>query len=211
MSIRLEKKQQTRQALMDAALAWVDEGQDFSSISIREVAKRAGVVPTAFYRHFTDMEDVALNLVDELSIALRKLMREARQKSRITENMIADSVNLYVANLLSHKALFRFMSQALSGGSATLRRAVRNEMQFFARELEADVRAMGLLPNLSAHMLQWVTQLVINTVAGITLELLDIPDNQPSQKQELIEKTICQVKIVLIGSVHWKEPTQPPQ
>ena len=50
---------------MNSALQWVEEGQHFSSLSIREVAKRAGVVPTAFYRHFKDLDDLALNLVDE--------------------------------------------------------------------------------------------------------------------------------------------------
>ncbi len=204
MSIRLEKKQLTRQSLMDAALAWVDEGQDFSAISIREVAKRAGVVPTAFYRHFTDMEDLALNLVDELSIALRRLMREARQKNQQAGHMISDSVRLYVAHLLAHRALFRFMSQALSGGSATLRRAVRIEMQFFARELEADLQAMKLLPHLSAQMRENISQLVIYTVAGITVELLDIPANQPAQHEKLIHKTIAQVQVVMLGAAHWK-------
>ena len=52
---RQERKQRTRQALLDAALDLLDE-QSFSSLSLRQVTRAARVVPTAFYRHFDDME-----------------------------------------------------------------------------------------------------------------------------------------------------------
>ena len=55
MSIRDERKQQSRQALLDAALSLSTSGRSFSSISLREVAREVGLVPTAFYRHFQDM------------------------------------------------------------------------------------------------------------------------------------------------------------
>src|SRR5690606_40642806 len=58
MSTRESKKKQTRQALMNAALELVGRGDNFASISLREVAKNAGVVPTSFYRHFETMEDL---------------------------------------------------------------------------------------------------------------------------------------------------------
>ncbi|MFA9204327.1 MAG: hypothetical protein ACEQSD_10050, partial [Flavobacteriales bacterium] len=54
MSLRDERKQQTRQALLDAALGLSTAGRSFSIISLREVAREAGLVPTAFYRHFVD-------------------------------------------------------------------------------------------------------------------------------------------------------------
>lgn len=203
MSIRLEKKQQTRQALMDAALAWVAEGQDLSSVSIREVAKRAGVVPTAFYRHFSDMNDLALNLVDELSIVLRQLMRETRQKTRVAARMIQDSVTLYAEQVAKRPALFRFMSQALSGGSPALRRSVHQEIRYFARELEADIKLLNLLPNLPPDILQAIALLVINTVASTTVELLDTPPNQPADRDQVIQRTIRQLQVVFLGAAHW--------
>ena len=52
MTIRDDRKQQTRQTLLDAALKLMGDGRSFVSISLREVTREAGVVPTAFYRHF---------------------------------------------------------------------------------------------------------------------------------------------------------------
>ena len=43
----------------------------FGSLSLREVTREAGVVPTAFYRHFANMEELGLALVDESFRTLR--------------------------------------------------------------------------------------------------------------------------------------------
>ena len=45
MSARAEQKQQTRLALMDAARRLMDSGRGFGSLSLREVARAAGIVP----------------------------------------------------------------------------------------------------------------------------------------------------------------------
>ena len=48
MTIRDDRKQQTRQTLLDAALKLMGDGRSFVSISLREVTREVGVVPTAF-------------------------------------------------------------------------------------------------------------------------------------------------------------------
>ncbi len=144
MKNRQERKLLTRQSLMNAALEWVEEGQHFSSLSIREVAKRAGVVPTAFYRHFKDLDDLALNLVDELSLVLRQLMREARQNRGAPGNIIRDSVTQFCDYVVSQRVFFLFMAQSMTGGSGVIRQAVRSELQFFAKELVSDLQRLNL-------------------------------------------------------------------
>jgi len=134
MKNRQERKLLTRQSLMNAALQWVEEGQHFSSLSIREVAKRAGVVPTAFYRHFKDLDDLALNLVDELSLVLRQLMREVRQNRVAPTNIIRDSVQQYCQYVAAQRVFFLFMSQSMTGGTSLIRQAVRSELQYFAKD-----------------------------------------------------------------------------
>lgn len=49
---REQKKRQTRQAFFNAVLDLCMSGQGYSSISLRQVTREVGVVPTAFYRHF---------------------------------------------------------------------------------------------------------------------------------------------------------------
>ena len=76
---RAERKQRTRNHLLESALRLMEEGRSFTSLGLREVTRAAGVVPTSFYRHFEDMDQLALALVEETGITLRRLLREARQ------------------------------------------------------------------------------------------------------------------------------------
>ena len=50
---------------MDAAAAELASGRSFDTLSLREVAKLAGIAPTSFYRHFHDMEGLGLALIEE--------------------------------------------------------------------------------------------------------------------------------------------------
>ena len=68
MSKRDERKQQSRQALLDAVLALSASGRAFSSMSLREIARHAGLVPAAFYRHFADLDQLGLELVDQAAL-----------------------------------------------------------------------------------------------------------------------------------------------
>ncbi|MGL5267720.1 MAG: TetR family transcriptional regulator, partial [Plesiomonas shigelloides] len=52
MGVRAEQKERTRRALIDAAFSQLSVERSFSSLSLREVAREAGIAPTSFYRHF---------------------------------------------------------------------------------------------------------------------------------------------------------------
>ena len=183
MSTRLEKKLKTRNNLMFGALGLVAEGQHFSTISIREVAKSAQVVPTSFYRHFTDMDDLGLALVDELSLILRQLMRRARQEVISPDMIIQNSVNLFVEHVYTNKSFFIFMSQEMTGGSQKLRDAIRSELLYFANELATDLRKLHLLDHLPVDVADQLCLQTIMTVAMNTPELLDVqPDNKAVER-----------------------------
>ena len=76
---RQEQKLKTRQNIVEAAFSLLDEKRSLSAISLREVAREAGIAPTSFYRHFKDIDELGLTLVDEAGLALRQLMRQARR------------------------------------------------------------------------------------------------------------------------------------
>ena len=72
---RAQQKERTRRAIVDAAFAQLSPDKGFSSLSLREVAREAGIAPTSFYRHFADMDELGLTLVDEAGLMLRQLLR----------------------------------------------------------------------------------------------------------------------------------------
>lgn len=78
--IRAIQKEKTRRALVDAAFNQLTADKSFSNLSLREVAREAGIAPTSFYRHFKDMDELGLAMVDESGLILRQLMRQARKR-----------------------------------------------------------------------------------------------------------------------------------
>lgn len=204
MSSQLNRKLQTRKALLDATLALVEEGRHFSSISLREIAKKAGVAPNAFYRHFKDIDELGLALTDELSMMLRQLMRQARMQSLAADRMIYDSVDFYIAHVFTHPALFRFMAQIKTGGSPAMREAIRHELSYFSKELVSDLHRLRILPHLEPEDMEMLGHMVVNTVSSIGTELLDLPEDNDHLVAQVRARTVKQIRLAFIGAQSWK-------
>jgi AcrR family transcriptional regulator len=204
MQTRDEKKAQTRKSLMDAALSLTGNGSNFSSISLREVAKNAGVVPTSFYRHFTDMEELGLNIIDDLGLMLRKLMRTARQNEDYFDALAKSSVEFYANYVCTHKNYFYFMEQVKTGGTPTLRKAIRKELKYFANELVSDVRPLKNLANIDDADLDILCQLIVETVFENTIDLLDQAEVDPRYIETYTEHTLKKLRLIWLGAIAWR-------
>src|SRR4051812_11740442 len=120
---RSERKAVTHRALLQAALSLVGEGRSFSTIGLREIARQAGVVPNAFYRHFRNTDELGLELVEEVGITLRRLLREARQVELVQGDLLRRSVKVYQDYVRANRLQFQFIASERSGGSRVLRLA----------------------------------------------------------------------------------------
>ena len=97
-----------RRALIDASLALISE-EGFSALTLREVARRAGVTHAAPYRHFADKEALLAAVAEEGFRSMAAQMRERMaQESGPAERLIACGV-AYVLFAVQHSAHFRVM------------------------------------------------------------------------------------------------------
>ena len=132
---RQEQKLKTRQSIIDAAFQLLNENRTLSAISLREVAREAGIAPTSFYRHFKDMDELGLTLVDEAGLALRQLMRQARRRIASGGGVIDTSVDTFMEFITASSNVFRLLLREHTGTSAAYRLAVSREIQHFTDEL----------------------------------------------------------------------------
>ena len=58
MGVRAQQKEKTRRSLVEAAFSQLSAERSFASLSLREVAREAGIAPTSFYRHFRDVDEL---------------------------------------------------------------------------------------------------------------------------------------------------------
>jgi TetR/AcrR family transcriptional regulator, fatty acid biosynthesis regulator len=202
---RSERKAVTHRALLNAALALVGEGRSFSGIALREIARQAGMVPNAFYRHFRNTDELGLELVEEMGITLRRLLREARQVDPAQGDMVRRSVKVYQDYVKANRLQFLFISSERSGGSRILRLAIRNDVTHFTNEMAQDFRALGLYKELPTPRLQMVCGLIVMTMLAAATDILDLPPDQPMLEEEMAENFVQQLKIILLGAGAWHE------
>jgi AcrR family transcriptional regulator len=200
---RQERKQRTRQALLDAALELLEE-QSFSSLSLRQVTRAAGVVPTAFYRHFDDMEELGLALIDESFRTLRAMIRAARADPRTNDHMIRNSVELLVRYVHEHDTHFRFIARERFGGVAALRQAIRVEIRLFASDLATDLARLPYLDNWRTDDLQLLAGLMVNAMVSTAEAILDAPPMDPAAEAEIVATAGRQLRMITLGVPQWR-------
>ena len=203
---RSERKDLTRNGLLQAALHLIGEGRSFTSLGIREIAREAGIVPNAFYRHFRNTDELGLALVEEVGITLRRLLREARQVGVAESEMVRRSVEVYEQYVKQNRLLFLFISSERAGGSRILRLAIRNDVSHFTHEMAQDFRRLGMYRELSTASLQMICGLIVTAMLAAAPEILDLPPGQPLLEAEMSENFVQQLQVVLLGASAWREP-----
>lgn len=210
MSIRDERKQQSRQALLNAALALSTSGRSFSSISLREIARHVGLVPTAFYRHFQDMNELGLELVDHVALHLKGILHQLGQAYIYQPNTKAKiSLDLFFQAVEHNPEPWVFMIAERWGGSEVIRQAIAREINFLIEDLANDLCKMETVQHIrNLQDLQVISNILINLSFTWAMTWMDI--NRHYQADERIEQqikfklqTITQVHVIFRGISNW--------
>ncbi|MDR9827373.1 HTH-type transcriptional repressor FabR [Vibrio sp.] len=193
--IRAQQKEKTRRSLIDAAFSQLSTERSFSNLSLREVAREAGIAPTSFYRHFKDMDELGLTMVDEGGLLLRQLMRQARQRIVKEGSVIRTSVETFMEFIESSPNVFRLLLRERSGTSFEFRAAVAREIQHFVAELTEFLIGSGMTREEAFIQAQASVTLVFSSGA----EALDL---NSIERDEQAERLILQLRMIAKGA-HW--------
>lgn len=191
---RQEQKLRTRRSIIEAAFSLLDEHRSLSSISLREVARAAGIAPTSFYRHFKDIDELGLTLVDEAGLALRQLMRQARLRIASGGGVISTSVDTFMEFITANNNVFRLLLREHTGTSNAFRAAVLREIQHFNVELTDYTIATTGLPYKIANL---QAEAMVKLVFSAGAEALDATNGQ---KKKVADRVKLQLRFVANGA-----------
>jgi len=205
---RTEQKERTRRAILDAALSLAEEG-GLAAISLRQIAKEIGIVPTAFYRHFAGTEELGLALVEESFDALRAMLRDARDvKGPFTDDrslflaIVDNSLEALVTHARQSDQHLRFISRERIAGPAVVRDAVRHQLQLVERELAADIGMVPGVTRWSSEDLMVLANLIVNAMLSQAEELARA-GGRADEERRIAAKARRQLHMVLIGALRW--------
>ncbi len=196
MNSRLEQKNQTRRKLIEMALQLsVEKG--FAALSLREVTQAAGISPAAFYRHFREMEDLGLALLDEVGLSLRRLLREARRRLGGDPRVVEVSVDTFLDYVSENANLFRLFLGERQGASKAFRKAIHEEIDRFVGELTEDLEKGARLRKRPLSSAPYAAEAIIAVVFTVGAEALDLPKHK---RESLRLRLIEEVKMILRGA-----------
>jgi TetR/AcrR family transcriptional regulator, fatty acid biosynthesis regulator len=200
-STRLQSKELTRQGLVRAALKLLAQ-HSFDSLSLRQVTRQAGITPTAFYRHFDDMEELGLVLVEESFRSLGAMLQDARSQASFDGATIDRSLAVVVLHLHQHTAHFRFIARERNGGVRRLRRSINRELQLLTDELAIDLVALPGVDRWSIDDRRMLAGVITEAIIRMVAEILEYGP-EAEEEQAIVARTSRQLRLIVLGVPAW--------
>jgi AcrR family transcriptional regulator len=200
---RAQRKERTRQNLLDVTLRLIAQ-RSLASISLREVARAAGIVPTAFYRHFASIDALGMELVDESMRPLRQMIRDVRRGAVGKGDIIKGTVEILGRQVRDHPAQFQFLSRERYGGVTAVRRAIATELRLFTSELTIDLARMTAGLDWSSDDLEMAADLMVSTMLAAVMDLLEVDQRHADDEQLVLDRAERQLRLIALGMNVWR-------
>ena len=191
------KVQINSQDIMNAAVMLLDDNRSVSTLSLREIARAAGIAPNTFYRHFRDVDELAVALIDQAGRSLRGIVREARQRLSLERSAIRTSVEAFMEQLNTEDRYLHVLLREISTGSAAFRQAVERELNHFEDELRDELLRMEQQTNHSTYEPALAAKAITRLVIAMGATAADVA---PEQRNEITEQTIIMIRMIVNGA-----------
>ena len=196
--VRAIQKEKTRRALVDAAFNQLTADKSFSNLSLREVAREAGIAPTSFYRHFKDMDELGLAMVDESGLILRQLMRQARKRLEKGGSVVVISVDTFFEFIEDRPNMFRLLLRESSGTSLAFRTAASREIQHFVAELAEYIQMKD--KQISRELAYIQSEGLVTLVFTAGSHALDM---NSQEREQLRQRLVMQLRMLARGATSY--------
>jgi AcrR family transcriptional regulator len=200
---RQAQKERTREAILAAALR-LSHDHGFAQLSLRQVTRLAGVVPTAFYRHFQSMDEVGLALVEQSFTTLREMIRGAQRDPDIVDNLIDASADVLVAAVKQNREHFAFVARERLGGSAAVRAVIQHELELFISELAVFLARVPQLQAWSAEDVKMISGVFVRNMVYRAEQVVETPAGRADLEEEIKRKARREMRMIVLGFKAWR-------
>lgn len=186
-----------REDLIAAALRLTGAHRSVSTLSLREVAREAGIAPNSFYRQFHDMDELAVALIDMAGESLRRIVGDARKRAVAGRSIVRGSLEAFMERLRADDKLLHVLLREGTVGSDAFKRAVDRQLHFFEDELRADLVRIAAAQGIAFHEPGLVARAITRLVFAMGGTALDSP---PERDEALIDDLSHMIRMLLRGA-----------
>ncbi|MGY0612151.1 HTH-type transcriptional repressor FabR [Luteimonas sp. A501] len=187
----------TREDLIAAALALLGPNRSVSTLGLREVTREAGIAPNSFYRHFRDIDELAVTLIDRAGSSLRTIIGQARHRASTGRGVVRSSVEAFFDRLRADDKFLNLLLREGLAGSDAYKQAVDAQLRFFEEELHADLIRLAKTTGIPLHAPELVARAITRLVFAVGASAMDLP---PERDAEQIDELTSMVKMIVIGA-----------
>jgi len=188
----------SREDLLAAALKLIGPHRSLSTLSLREVAREAGIAPNSFYRQFRDMDELAVALIDLAGRSLRTIIGQARERATSTErSVIRVSVETFMEQLRADDKLLHVLLREGAVGSDAFKHAVERELNYFEEELQHDLVRLAAADGAVLHEPALVAKAITRLVFAMGATAMDLP---PARDDDLVEQISHMLRMIIVGA-----------
>lgn len=192
----------TKEELFQATLNLIGPQKSISSLSLREIAREAGIAPNSFYRHFRDIDELAIALIDRAGLVLRKIIREARLQASKQQSIIRSSVEVFIQQLDADEGNLSLLLREGYTGSTSYKAAVDRQLNFFQQELQEDLIRLEQMNNGKISHADIAAKATTQLVFNMGAKVIDL---SAEQRIEVAEQTMLMIRMILEGARHLDE------
>jgi AcrR family transcriptional regulator len=187
----------SREDLLAAALRLIGPHRSVSSLSLREVAREAGIAPNSFYRQFRDMDELAVALIDLAGQSLRRIVGAARHRAASGRSRVYGSVEAFMERVRADDRLLHVLLREGTVGSDAFKRAVDRELEFFEDGLRIDLIRFAEAEGVVLHQPALAAKAITRLAFAMGTAALDLP---PERDAELVEQLSQMVRMIIVGA-----------
>lgn len=187
----------TKDELFQAALNLIGPQKSIASLSLREVAREAGIAPNSFYRHFKDIDELAIELIDKSAVALRQILHQARLKAIRNSSIVRSSVEVFIEQLDADEGYLSLLLREGYTGSASYQEAVEKQLNYFQLELKDDLIRLERLNNQKIVYPELAAKAITQLVFNMGAKVINMPT---AERKEIAEQTMIMIRMILQGA-----------
>ncbi|MBF0204411.1 MAG: TetR family transcriptional regulator [Desulfamplus sp.] len=224
-----EQKEKTSTSLIQAAIQLCSE-EGYASLSLRSVARKAGIAPTSFYRHFRDIDELGVAIVDHAKTVLVKCLSQTRQKmlafsisNNVTpeqklqspeqklqaiESAVRPFVEIFIEFFHQNRDLLSLFFQERTGNSEAMRAAISEGINHMMELLSEDLTRISKKFPDGFGEIPLIAQAMITITSHACLAMTRNKDLEKFERLEITEQLIKKINLLLMGASIYGKITQ---
>ncbi len=207
-----KQKEKTSQALISAALQLCAE-EGYASLSLRSVARKAGIAPTSFYRHFREIDEMGVEMVAQAKAVLDDCLAQAQKKMTFSaikkstpptqllksiESMTRPFVETFIKFFTKNSQLLHLFFQERTGSSEAMRTAIFDACDQLTGLLSKDLKQLSESSKTNLGDIELIAEAMLTIVSDCGMEMLVHPD---IKSKDAVERAVQKLNLLLQGAL----------